>query len=214
MIKIIGLGAGGHAKVLLEILQLEATYEFVGLLDPRRELWDSKVMGVSVLGDDNLIPELRARGVTHAFIGLGGVGDNSHRARIYNLLIERGFELVKTIHSHAIISKSARIGDGAMIMAGAIINAESIVGNNVIINTGSIVEHDCVIGDHVHIASGACLAGGVWLGENAHIGLGASVRQCVRIGKNAIVGAGAVVVKDVEPNTIVVGVPARILKRN
>ena len=213
-VPIIGLGAGGHAKVLLEILRQNSEYDFVGLLDPRQQLWNHDIAGVKVLGGDNLISKLRASGVDHAFIGLGGVGDNSQRASIYNLMVEYGFKIVMSMHSRAIVSNSARIGNGVMIMAGAIINADAVIGNNVIINTGSIVEHDCVVGDHVHIASGACLAGGVWVGQNAHVGLGASVRQGVQIGQSSIIGAGAVVIKNVEPNTVVAGVPATILERN
>jgi sugar O-acyltransferase (sialic acid O-acetyltransferase NeuD family) len=212
-VPIIGLGTGGHAKVLLEILRQDSRYDFVGLLDPRQELWNSEIAGIRVLGNDNLVPELRAKGIAHAFVGIGGVGDNSLRARIYNFLLECGFTVVQTIHPHAIISQSVEIGDGSMVLAGAIINTDAIVGKNAIVNTGSIVEHDCVIGDHVHVASGARLAGAVRVGDNAHIGLGANIRQCVNIGENAIVGAGAVVVKDVEPNTIVVGVPAQVLRR-
>jgi acetyltransferase-like isoleucine patch superfamily enzyme len=93
------------------------------------------------------------------------------------------------------------------------VNAGAALGVNVIINTGAIVEHDCVVGDHVHIATGSRLCSTVHIGTGAHIGAGAIVRQLITIGEEAIVGAGAVVVKDVEPWTVVVGVPARVLKQ-
>ena len=92
------------------------------------------------------------------------------------------------------------------------INSDTQFGVNVIVNTGAIVEHDCVIDSHAHIATGAKLSGTVMVGKGAHIGVGASVRQGINIGEGAIVGAGAAVVKDVEPWTVVVGVPARLLR--
>jgi sugar O-acyltransferase (sialic acid O-acetyltransferase NeuD family) len=170
-------------------------------------------MEVPVLGDDSLLPVLRAQGVRHAFIGVGSVGNTRARQRLYHTLQAQDFQLVRAMHPQAIVAPSADIGPGLTIMATAVINAAATLGANVVVNTGAIVEHDCVIGDHVHIASGARLASTVHIGEGAHIGLGAAIRQCLRIGRQAIVGAGAVVVADVPDNVVVVGVPARILRR-
>jgi len=211
---VIGLGAGGHAKVVVETLRLTGGYEFAGLLDPKKELWGSGIMGVSVLGGDSLLPELYGRGVRHAFIGLGGTGDNRPRQRLYEHALSQGFQLVQVVHPQAVVSPSALLGDGITIMAGAIINAEAHIGFNVIVNTGAIVEHDCMIGNHVHVATGVKLASTVRVAEGAHIGVGASVRQGICIGEWAVIGAGAVVVKDVEPWTVVAGVPARELTPN
>lgn len=213
MIRVVGLGAGGHAKVVIEILQLIGGYELVGLLDPKQGLWGADVLGVPVLADDNCLPELYDQGVRFAFIGLGTVGDTRPRRRLYEKARQHGFQIVQAIHPQAVVAPSVEIGHGPTIMACAVINADARLGDNVIINTGVIVEHDCVIGDHVHIATGARLASTVHVGEGTHIGLGASLRECVHIGRNAIVGAGAVVVDDVPDNVVVVGMPSRILKR-
>ena len=211
MIPVVGFGAGGHAKVVIEILRSRGEYEIVGLLDARRELWSTQVLGVEVLGDDSLMAELKQRGIDHAFIGVGTVGEAQPRRQLYEKVIGFGFEVVAAIHAAAVVSTSAKIGAGPTIMAGAIVNAQAVIGNNVIVNTGAIVEHDCVIGDHTHIATGARLAGGVHVGPGSHIGIGAVVRQEIRIGEGAIVGAGAVVVRDVPDFKTVIGVPARIL---
>lgn len=209
VIKVIGLGAGGHAKVVMEILRAAGSYEIVGLLDPKPELRDSEMLGTKILGDDLMLPEIFASGVTHVFIGVGSTGDAEPRRRLYRMAGSLGFEVVSAIHKNAIISNHAEIGRAATIMAGAIVNAGAVIGDNVIINTGAIVEHDCRIGNHVHVSTGARLASTVEVGEGTHIGLGASIRQCIRIGRNSIVGAGAVVVDDVPDNVTVVGVPAR-----
>lgn len=211
MIAVVGFGAGGHAKVVIEILRSMKQFEIVGLLDAKRELWGTSVLGVEVMGDDSLMSELKARGIDHAFIGVGTVGDARARRELYEKVSNGGFEIVTAVHAAAIVSPSATIGSGPTIMAGAIVNANAVLGANVIVNTGAIIEHDCVVGDHTHVATGARLAGGVQVGPGAHIGIGAVVRQEIRIGAGAIVGAGAVVVRDVPEEKTVIGVPARVL---
>lgn len=213
MKQVIGLGAGGHAKVVAEILRLSDDYEFIGLLDPRQELWNTEVLGIPVLGDDSLLPELYERGIRYAFIGLGTVGDTRPRRLLYEKTRRQGFQVVQAIHPQAVVAQSVKIGYGPTIMAGVVINAAAQLGDNVIVNTGAIIEHDCVVGNHVHIATGARLASTVHVGEGAHIGLGSSIRQRIHIGRNAIIGAGAVVVDDVPDNVVVTGIPARILKK-
>jgi UDP-perosamine 4-acetyltransferase len=212
MISVIGLGAGGHARVVMETLQSLESYKVIGLLDPKQELWDTKVHGVPVLGDDHVLPALYDQGVRHAFIGVGSIGDTEPRRRLYERLCEQGFQLIHTIHPRAFLAPSVEIGHGTTILANAVVNTAAKLGANVIVNTGAIVEHDCRIEDHAHIASGVCLASTVHVGEGAHIGLGASIRQCIHIGRWAIVGAGAVVVNDVPDHTVVAGVPARVLR--
>lgn len=213
MIKVVGIGAGGHAKVVIDILNLMKEYELVGLLDPNRSLWETTVLGVPIIGDDSLLIQLQKNGVGLAFIGVGSAADTAPRKQIYQNATANGFKIVDAIHPTAVIASSAKFGSGTTVMAGAIINPGTELGDNVIINTSSVIEHDCMIRDHAHIATGARLAGTVTVGQGAHVGVGAVVRQGLNIGEHSIVGAGAVVVKDVEPNTTVVGVPARVLMR-
>ena len=213
MTKVIGFGAGGHARVVIDILRTIGGFEIVGLLDADPTLWRTEILGVPVLGDDSEREQIHQSGVHSAFIGLGSIKNTEPRRRLYETVRASGFELVRAIHPRAIVSESATIGIGPMIMAGAIINPAARIGDNVIINSGAIVEHDCVIGDHSHIATGARLAGTVQIGSGAHVGLGASIREGIKIGAGAIVGAGAVVVEDVPEKATVVGVPARALER-
>jgi UDP-perosamine 4-acetyltransferase len=210
MKRVVGLGAGGHAKVLIDILHQSGEYDVIGLLDPDKA--GQVLGGVLVLGNDERLAQIREDGVTCAFIGVGGVGDNSLRTTLYQKALAAGFTVVNAIHPTAILAPSVQLGQGVAIMAGAIVNADAIISDNVIINTGAIVEHDCAIGAHVHISPGAILSGGVRVGESAHIGAGATVRQCITIGAEAIIGAGAVVIRDTPPNTVSIGVPARVIK--
>jgi UDP-perosamine 4-acetyltransferase len=208
-IPVIGFGAGGHAKVLIETLRMSGQFDLVGLLDPRTDV--KAVLGVQVLGGDVLLEELIAKGIQHFFIGLGTVGKSAPRRRLYELAFSLGMKPVSAIHPQAVISPSAVIGLGVTVLAQAVVNASAVLGSNVLINTGAVVEHDCVIEDHVHIATGARLTGAVRVGIGAHIGAGATVRQGVSVGPEAVVGAGAVVLKDIEAKMTVVGVPARPL---
>jgi UDP-perosamine 4-acetyltransferase len=210
--RIIGLGAGGHAKVIVELLRACGGFEIVGLLDARSDMCRQMLLDVPILGSDSLLPSLREQGIGTFFLGVGTVGDASPRRRLYELATNHGFAAATLLHPSSVVSRSANLGKGTVVMAGAIVNACASVGINGIINTGAIIEHDCAIGDHVHVATGAKLAGSVRLGNGVHVGVGATVRQGIRIGDGAIVGAGAVVVRDVPPGVTVIGVPAQPMK--
>jgi UDP-perosamine 4-acetyltransferase len=209
--RLLGLGASGHAKVIIEILRLRDEYDFFGLLDSNPELAGSRFCGIQILGDDTRLKDLYQQGISNAFLGVGSVGDTAVRKRLFTMLKDLGFKLVSTIHPQAIISSSARMGEGPIVMANAVVNPDARIGDNVIINTGAIVEHDCIVESHVHVATGARLAGSVTVREGSHIGIGASVKQGVVIERGAIVGAGAVVIHDVAEGATVVGVPARAI---
>lgn len=209
MIRLVGLGAGGHAKVVLDIIRQLKGCQMLGLLDRDAELEGTHVLGIPVLGTDDLVPELRSRGATHFFVGIGSIGDNTARMNLYQFGIDSGLLPFTAVHPAATVAASALLGPGATIMAGAVINPCAKLGANVIVNTGAIVEHDCLIEDHAHISPGACLLGGVHIGRAGYVGAMSVVRQGLAVGDGSIIGAGSVVVHDVKPGITVLGVPAR-----
>ena len=190
-------GASGHGKVIAEIA-IENKIEIKGFID--EDTTKQKCLGYSVF---NEIPT----DISKVFIS---IGNNKIRKEIVNKFSENQF--LKLIHPKSIISKSAKIELGTVVMGGVTINAESIIGNHCIINTNSSVDHDCIIEDFAHISPNVALAGNVEIGEGTHIGIGASVIQGIKIGKWCTIGAGAVIIKDVPDGATVVGNPGRIIK--
>lgn len=207
------LGAGGHARVLIDCLRWDSDIAILGILDANLTLIGQMLDGIPVLGNDEMINELVKDGVSHFVVGLGGVGNNQPRKRLFDFAVQARLLPLAVKHPTAIISPGVESGDGCQFLPGCIVNTGAKLGVNVIVSSGAIVEHDCVVLDHTHISTGSRLAGGVYVESGAHIGVGATIRQGILVGENAVVGAGAVVVKDVEPNTVVAGVPARILEK-
>ena len=213
MKRTVGLGAGGHAKNLVEILARVGGFELVGFTDAEQARWGGEFMGYPIIGGDAELPKLREQGVGSAFIGVGAVSSAGIRLRrrLFVDAVKFGFDLPSLVHDRAIVSASASVGSGSVIMGGAVVGAAVRVGDNVTIYSGAVVEHDSVLADHAQVSPGAQLAGTVSLGEGAFIGIGATVIQGVRIGAWATVGAGAVVVSNVPDSALVVGVPARVV---
>lgn len=205
--RIVLIGGGGHARVLMELVSLTGSFEVEAVLDPNLAP-GTLVFGAKVAGGDELLPGLFSRGVRNACVAVGSVRDNSRRASIYAMLKGAGFNLPRLIHPKAFISGSAIINEGAQVMAAAAVQAGCEIGANAIVNTGAIVEHGCRIGRHAHVAPGSVVSGGCEIGDSAFVGAGATVIQEVRIGERAVIAAGAVVVNDVPPGILVKGVPA------
>jgi sugar O-acyltransferase (sialic acid O-acetyltransferase NeuD family) len=210
MTDILIIGAGGHGKVVLDILQAGGRYRPVGFLDANPKLAGSKIGGLPVLGAIHLLGRLKQQ------LKIGGVivaiGDNRARSGYFKTITDTGLELINAIHPSATVSKTAVLGKNVIVAAGAVICTDCRVDHCVIVNTGATVDHECEISQSVHVCPGAHLAGRVRVGERAMIGLGANIIQCLQIGPDSIIGAGAVVLRDVPAGATVVGVPGRIIK--
>jgi UDP-perosamine 4-acetyltransferase len=203
------IGAGGHGRVVLDILRTAGVHRPVGFLDADAQLTGQKIDGLPVLGQINLLPKLKSQKVKGVIVS---IGDNSPRQRYFRKVAEQGFELINAIHPSSTISDTARLARNIVVAAGAVVSTDVHIADSVIINTAAVIDHECRIRSGVHICPRATLAGRVTVGDETFVGLGSNIIQCLKIGSHATIGAGAVVIEDVPEGATVVGVPARIIK--
>ena len=198
-------GASGHGKVIKEILNANG-------------------VKVEAFIDDNLkVNECAGCAVLHNYTGsspvIVSIGVNRIRKIVVEKLIANSkafnedIEFATAIHPSAVVSPSAKIGEGTVVMAGAVINADAVIGKHCIINTGATVDHDCMIGDYCHIAPGVNISGATHIDEGTWVGVGSCVIQCLHIGSNCMIGAGSVVVKDIPDNVIAYGNPCKVVRK-
>jgi len=200
--KIFLYGAGGHAKVILELLEVNER-PCAGIYDEYGAA--TQLLGYPVSG--NLNDDYKAADSAMII----AVGNNAVRRTLARKLSANWATI---IHPSANISSRCTIGNGTVVMAGVSVNSEVRIGDHVIINTNCSVDHDCVLANYVHISPNAALAGNVQVGEGTHVGIGATVIQGIKIGKWATIGAGSVIIRDVPDYAVVVGNPGRILRMN
>lgn len=200
------IGAGGHSRVVYDILRSNQNVDVSAFVDNTPRGSDEQIMGVPVVGDHSVLPEYIAENNVSGFII--AVGDNEIRKRHFQKLRDMGLEPVSAIHKDATISQMAEVGQGSVVASGAIVTTNAEIGANTIVNTGSVVEHETTVGSHAHVGPGTTLAGRVSVGDGTFVGMGSSVKEYTNIGESAVVGAGSVVLDDVEDDTVVVGTPA------
>ncbi|MFM8635756.1 MAG: NeuD/PglB/VioB family sugar acetyltransferase [Planctomycetia bacterium] len=196
---VVTIGAGGHGKVVISILQacgipIEAVYDD----DPR--LWGQDLLGVPIPGPVSQLQTIARRRSVIA------VGDNERRAL---LAADLDLEWITAVHPTAILHPTAVISLGAVVCACAVIQPDCHVGHHAIVNTGATLDHDCQIGDFSSVGPGASLAGAVHVSPKAMIGTGCALLPGVRIGRAARIGAGATVTRDIADGITAYGIPAR-----
>jgi sugar O-acyltransferase (sialic acid O-acetyltransferase NeuD family) len=190
-------GAGGHAKVVIDILKSNHI-DVPEIFDDNPDI--STFMGIPVSHTEIRSPLIIS------------IGNNVVRKKIVE-------KLDNIVFNPAVLAPSVTVSDwvsieeGTVVMQGAIIQSSAQIGKHVIINTKASVDHDCRIRDYAHIAPGAILCGNVEIGEGAFIGAGTTIMQGIKIGKWSVIGAGSVVVRDIPDNVTAFGSPCRIIKQ-
>ncbi len=195
--KVIVIGAGGHAKVVADII-LKSGDELVGFLDDNTAL-PSQIIGYPYLGK---IKHYEKYADECCFVI--GIGSNSIRKKIAENMNANWYT---AIHPSAQIAIDTVISEGTVVMANAVINTSAVIGKHCIINTCAVIEHDNIIGDYVHISPNVSLCGNVKIGDLTHIGAGATIKNNISICDDVIVGAGGIVVKNIKDNGVYIGVP-------
>lgn len=203
---IVIFGAGGHSKVVADIAELNS-YTIVGFVDP-------------FVGKSEFINKPVFKNITDMPVGdyftVVALGDNSQRSRVVKEI--RDYQgnvkltFVNLIHPRAVISISALIGKGTVVMAGAVVNPYCQVGEHAIINTGCVIDHDCIMKDFSSVAPGAVLGGNVRIMEHSAVSIGAVCRHNIEISAHSVVGANSYVNKNVPENSVVYGIPAKVVR--
>ena len=211
MEKIVIFGASGHAKVLVDILELMQNVTVVGFVDSYKKSGDL-VYGYEILGSETVLENLV--GNVKGLKGIIGIGDNWSRKRMFdkiNQIVPR-FEFMNAIHPNATLSPHAQVGIGNVFMAGSIVNPGAQIGDFCIVNTKASVGHDCILKDYSSVGPGATLGGNVELGFLSNISLGALVKNKVTIGNNSIVGAGSLLLENLGDHAVAYGHPAKFIR--
>jgi sugar O-acyltransferase (sialic acid O-acetyltransferase NeuD family) len=202
------IGGGGHAKVLIELLEEINKYELVGIIDHSLTT-NEEVLGYPVLGNDKTLTTMFSMGVHKAVVGIGSRGSNLQRAKVWKMAIDLGFNFPTLIHPHSYVSSRAKISEGCQILVKAVVNTDVIIGPISVINTSVVVEHECKIGFNVFTGTGSTMCGKVIVGDHSFIGANACLLPEIEIGTNCLVAAGALLTKKFPSSTNVKGVPAK-----
>lgn len=194
-------GAGGHTKVIIDLIQLMNNYRIVGIYDDNKE---GKFMDISILGKIN---EKIDKTFDEYIIG---IGDDNIRKKIYNQFTELNWAVL--IHPKSIVSKNVHINEGSVVFAGSVIQTDVFIGKHCIINTNCNIDHESRICDFTSICPGVTICGKVIINDTTFIGANSTIIPCIEIGSNCIIGAGSVIIRNISNNKKVVGNPGRIIK--
>jgi sugar O-acyltransferase (sialic acid O-acetyltransferase NeuD family) len=210
--RILVVGAGGHARSVLDVIRSEGRYQVAGLIDGSKPK-ATPILGSQVLGQESDLSLICLEQGTRR--GIVAIGDNWQRRAVMERLraLLPAFEFVSPVHPSATVAGDVAIGPGTVIMPGAVIGSGSRIGEGCIVNTLSCLDHDGLMEDYASLAPGAVTGGRVHLGTCAAVGLGARVVHNLAIGAHAVVGAGALVIEDVPPEVVAFGAPAQVIRR-
>lgn len=207
MESIVLIGAGGHCISCIDVLRLYGKYEIAGILDLPEKVGNI-VSGIKVIGTDKDIQFMSGKH-KNFLITIGQIKSAETRIRIFESVWKNGGKFPVIISPNAYVSKSAKIGEGSIIMHNAIINARAVIGKCCIINTGSLIEHEVVINDFCHVSTHAVVNGQVTVGGRSFIGSNSVIANNVTLPENIVVGAGACIFKSPHDSGVFLGNPAR-----
>jgi sugar O-acyltransferase (sialic acid O-acetyltransferase NeuD family) len=210
------LGTGGNGVDILDTLndlndaRGARVYECVGFLDDDTTQWGREILGARVLGGLDTAPDYAECFFVNGIASVNSFWKKRELLARTQTPLER-FETI--IHPTASVSRTARIGKGVVIFQHVTVTSNVVIGDQVMILPNTVISHDDVIGAYTSIAGGVAISGNVRVGESCYLGSHASIREGVTIGAGALIGIGSVVLNDVAPNSVVVGNPARVLRK-
>lgn len=212
MKKIVIIGAGGHAREILDILEacnsIKPSYEILGyIVESEYGSPGSIVNDKPILGDFEWFDSNK-----NNIYAICGVGSPQLRLRLTKRAMEKGVQFCNIIHPSATVTSRLSLGEGVVISAGCILTNQILIGNHVHLNLLCTIGHDAILHDYVTLTQGVHISGHVILGSGCYIGTGANIIDRIQIGEWSIIGAGSTVINNVPPNVTVVGIPGKVIK--
>ena len=200
-IQVLLIGAGGHCKSCINLVDSILEYEVQGIID-RAGSSAKEVLGHKVLGTDDEMESLFGDSPS-VMISVGQIKTPQTRIKLFEIANSLGavFPVLKSPTS--CVSDHSSISSGTAVFHQVIVNASVRIGENCILNNKALIEHDAIIGSHCHISTGALINGGVLIEDGCFVGSGAVLHEGIKVGENAVISAGQIVRKDIPSNTIV-----------
>ena len=189
---IILIGAGGHCKSCIDVIELQKKYKIFGIIDNKKKI-GSKILNYKIIGNDSYLSKLKKCKNVH--ISIGQIKTSKNIKNIFEKLKKKNFKFPIIISPLAHVSKHAIIKEGTIIFHNSIINSNARVGHNTIINNQALIEHDAIIGNNCHISTSSVVNGGTVVGDGTFIGSKSSLKEKIVVGKNCIIGMGKIVKK-------------------
>jgi sugar O-acyltransferase (sialic acid O-acetyltransferase NeuD family) len=189
------VGAGGHARASIDVIEQEGRFALKGLVGHAQEV-GTQIFNYPVLGTDADLPALLSY-CKNALVAVGHIKTPEPRIRLFDLL-----QLNESVMP-VIVSPHASLGAGTIVMHGAIISAGAVVGKNCIINNRSLIEHEAIVASHCHISTGAIINGNANIGLGSFVGSGSIIKQGVRLGSGCVVDMGIAVRHHYSENSLI-----------
>lgn len=209
--KIILIGARGHARAVADVIKAEGRYEIEGLLDSFQKP-GTYCFGYKIFGGEKNLPQICNDLNIHKIII--AIGDNYQRQAMSERIKKKitNIEFISCIHPSAIIGSDVKIGAGTVVMPGTIIVSGSSIAEGCLLNTASSIDHDGIMMPWSSLGPGTIVGGRLHLGERSSINLGAKVVNDISIGNDTVIGAGSVVTKNIPDHVLAYGAPCRIIR--
>lgn len=185
------VGAGGHARACIDVIEQEERFVVKGLVGLPEEV-GSRILGYPVLGADEDLPALLGD-CSNALITVGQVKTPEPRMRLFELLQQSGCGLPVIVSPRGYVSPHAKVDTGTIVMHGAVVNAGAMVGKNCIINTRALIEHEATVANHCHISTGAIINGNASIGAGSLVSSGSTIKHGITLGSGCLVGMGLAV---------------------
>lgn len=184
--QILLIGAGGHCKAVIDVIESEDKYIIAGIID-KKELIGQDMLGYKVIGCDDDLEKLFEKH-KYALVTVGQIRSNALRVKLFSKIKEIGYNLPVIVSPLAYVSKHSTIGDGTIVMHQALVNANVKIGANCIINTKALIEHDCIVEDNCHISTASVLNGNVLVKEGTFFGSNSTSKESIEV--NGFIKAG------------------------